>query len=104
MAGQDVGQGDEQTVLVHALEALCHRVVQPDVWVAPMAEVARCLQPVRRSKLSRRATKPELTLLLTVTSELASLPPSTRFRRRSVMVTVKRPERCSAISLVPDAR
>ena len=44
MAGHDVGECGEQTVLVHALQALCHRVAQPDVWVAPVAEVARHLR------------------------------------------------------------
>ena len=37
VAGHDVGQGGEQTVLIDSLEALCHRIVQPDVWVAPVA-------------------------------------------------------------------
>lgn len=46
MAGHDVGEGGEQTVLIRALETLCHRVAQPDIWAAPMAEVARYLQRV----------------------------------------------------------
>ncbi len=44
MAAHDVGEGGEQTVLVDALEALCRRVAQPDVWVAPVAEVANYLR------------------------------------------------------------
>ena len=50
MAGHDVGEGGEQTVLIHALEALCHRVARPDVWVAPVAEVAKYLQTIPRSQ------------------------------------------------------
>jgi peptidoglycan-N-acetylglucosamine deacetylase len=44
MAGHDVGEEGEQTVLVDALEALCRRVAQPDVWAAPVAEVAKFLR------------------------------------------------------------
>ena len=45
MAGHDVGEGGEQTVLVDSLEALCHRIAQADVWVAPVAAVAKHLRP-----------------------------------------------------------
>lgn len=64
MAGHDGGQGDGQTVLAHALEALCHRVAEPDVWVAPVAEVARYLQ---RVDLSRRVTGLKPAVMLTAT-------------------------------------
>ena len=40
LAGHDVGEGGELTVLVAALEALCRRANEADVWVAPVAEVA----------------------------------------------------------------
>ena len=50
MAGHDVGQGGEQTVLVDALEALCHRVAQPDGWAAAVAEVAKYLLQAPRSE------------------------------------------------------
>ena len=49
MVGHDVGEGGEQTVLIDALEALCQRVGQADVWVAPVAEVARYLRPAPQS-------------------------------------------------------
>ena len=51
LAGHDVGEGGEQTVLVEALEALCRRAGQADVWVAPVAEVAAYLRqlPSRRA-------------------------------------------------------
>lgn len=48
MAGHEVGDGGELTVLADALEALCRRVSEDDVWVAPVAEVARRLLEVRR--------------------------------------------------------
>lgn len=44
MAGHDVGEGTQQTVFTDALEAVCHRAAQPDVWVAPVAEVAQHLR------------------------------------------------------------
>ncbi len=44
MAAHDVGEGGDQTVLADALEALCARAAQPDVWVAPVAEVANYLR------------------------------------------------------------
>jgi peptidoglycan/xylan/chitin deacetylase (PgdA/CDA1 family) len=44
MVGHDVGEGGEQTVLVDSLEALCHRIAGADVWVAPVAAVARHLR------------------------------------------------------------
>lgn len=50
VAGHDVGEGGEQTVLAYALEALCRRAADPDVWVAPVAEVAEYLQGARRSE------------------------------------------------------
>ncbi len=43
MAGHDVGERGEQTVLIDSLEALFHRIAQPDVWVAPVAAVAKYL-------------------------------------------------------------
>jgi hypothetical protein len=46
-AGHDVGDGGGQTVLVHALDALCRRASQADVWVAPAAEVAGRLRRLR---------------------------------------------------------
>lgn len=46
MVGHDVGEDGEQTVLSHALEALCQRVAEPDVLVAPVAEIAKYLRPV----------------------------------------------------------
>ncbi len=49
MAGHDVGEGGEQTVRVASLEALCQRAVQPDVWVAPVAEVAKHLRTAPKS-------------------------------------------------------
>ncbi len=49
MAAHDVGEGGEQTVLVDALEALCQRAARPDVWVAPVAEVANYLRPAPSS-------------------------------------------------------
>jgi peptidoglycan-N-acetylglucosamine deacetylase len=49
MVGHDVGERGEQTVLIPSLEALCHRAAQADVWVAPLAEVARYLRPAPRS-------------------------------------------------------
>jgi peptidoglycan/xylan/chitin deacetylase (PgdA/CDA1 family) len=45
MAGHDVGEGGEQTVLIDSLDALCRRVTRPDVWVAPVAEIAKYLRP-----------------------------------------------------------
>jgi peptidoglycan/xylan/chitin deacetylase (PgdA/CDA1 family) len=45
MASHDVGEGGEQTVLVDALQALCRRASQGDVWVAPVVEVAKHLRP-----------------------------------------------------------
>ncbi|HEV2070178.1 MAG TPA: polysaccharide deacetylase family protein [Acidimicrobiales bacterium] len=44
MAAHDVGEGGDQTVLADALETLCQRAAQPDVWVAPVAEVANYLR------------------------------------------------------------
>jgi len=44
MVGHDVGERGEQTVLTDSLEALCHRVAQADVWVAPVADVANYLR------------------------------------------------------------
>ena len=44
MAGHDVGEGGEQTVLIDSLEALCHRIAQPDVWAAPVAAGAKHLR------------------------------------------------------------
>ena len=44
MAGHDVGDGGPQTVLTGALEALCRRASEGDVWVAPVAEVAGWLR------------------------------------------------------------
>ena len=41
VAGHDVGGGGAQTVLVDALEHLCRRVAEGEVWAAPLAEVAR---------------------------------------------------------------
>ncbi len=49
MAGHDVGDGGDQTVLVDALEALCRRGAEGDVWVAPVVEVARHLRRRRGS-------------------------------------------------------
>jgi peptidoglycan/xylan/chitin deacetylase (PgdA/CDA1 family) len=49
MAGHDVGHGGEQTVRVDALEALCRRAGESDVWVAPVVEVARRLGRMRGS-------------------------------------------------------
>jgi peptidoglycan/xylan/chitin deacetylase (PgdA/CDA1 family) len=49
LAGHDVGEGGEQTVLVEALEALCRRAERADLWVAPVAEVAAYLRRNRRS-------------------------------------------------------
>jgi peptidoglycan-N-acetylglucosamine deacetylase len=49
MVGHDVGKRGEQTVLTDSLEALCHRVAQADVWVAPVAEVANYLRRAPRS-------------------------------------------------------
>ena len=43
-AGHDVGEGGDQTVLVDALDALCRRAAEDDVWVAPVSEVARHLR------------------------------------------------------------
>ncbi len=45
MAGHDVGERGERTVLIDSMEALFQRVVQDDVWVAPVAEVAKHLRP-----------------------------------------------------------
>ena len=45
IAGHDVGEGGEQTVLIDSLEALCQRVARADVWVAPVTEVANYLRP-----------------------------------------------------------
>jgi hypothetical protein len=47
MAGHDVGGRAEQTVLVDALDALCHRAGEDGVWVAPVTEVARHLRARR---------------------------------------------------------
>ena len=48
LAGHDVGGGGEQTVLASALDALCRRAAEPDVWVAPVAEVAARLRQLQR--------------------------------------------------------
>ncbi len=40
LAGHDVGEGGGQTILAPALNALCRRVTQAGVWVAPVAEIA----------------------------------------------------------------
>ncbi len=50
MAGHDVGESGEQTVLVDSLKALCHRAAQPDVWVAPLLEVAKYLRGAPTSR------------------------------------------------------
>jgi peptidoglycan/xylan/chitin deacetylase (PgdA/CDA1 family) len=47
-AGHDVGEGGEQTMLLHALDTLCRRANQADVWVAPVAEVAKHLRQLFR--------------------------------------------------------
>ncbi|HEX2274588.1 MAG TPA: polysaccharide deacetylase family protein [Acidimicrobiales bacterium] len=44
MAGHDVGERGGQTVLVDALEALCRRAGEGDVWAAPVVEVAKHLR------------------------------------------------------------
>jgi peptidoglycan/xylan/chitin deacetylase (PgdA/CDA1 family) len=49
LVGHDVGERGEQTVLTDSLKALCHRVAQADVWVAPVAEVAEHLRPAPKS-------------------------------------------------------
>ncbi len=54
MAGHDVGEDGEQTVLIDSLEALCHRITRPDVWGAPVAAVARHLRRARGSATSER--------------------------------------------------
>ncbi len=50
MAGHDVGDGGKQTVLVDAMEALCRRANQGDVWVAPVVEVAKHLREARTAQ------------------------------------------------------
>ena len=47
LAGHDVGDDGEQTVLVSAFERICRRLTESDVWVAPVREVARRLRPAR---------------------------------------------------------
>ena len=49
MAGHDVGERREQTVLHDSLEAVCRRAAEADVWVAPVAEIARYLRRARRN-------------------------------------------------------
>ncbi len=44
LAGHDVGESGHQTVPVESLEALCHRLVASDEWVAPVAEIAKRLK------------------------------------------------------------
>lgn len=46
LVGHDVGEGGHQTVPVESLEALCRRLVGPDVWVAPVAEIAKRLKGI----------------------------------------------------------
>lgn len=50
LAGHDVGEGGEQTVLVDALEALCRRLADDDTWVAPVADVAGRLRSAHSSR------------------------------------------------------
>ncbi|MDQ4134160.1 MAG: polysaccharide deacetylase family protein [Actinomycetota bacterium] len=47
MAGHDVGEGSEQTVLADALAALCRATDQGDVWVAPIGEIAMYVRRVQ---------------------------------------------------------
>lgn len=50
MAGHEVGDGGELTVLADALDGLCRRASRDDVWVAPVAEIAGHLRQLRRSR------------------------------------------------------
>ena len=57
MAGHDVGDGGEQTVVVRALDALCRHLLRPYVWCAPVGEVATYLRQLRNRAQQPRTSR-----------------------------------------------